>query len=111
MMQTEESFIRLNNDNIIELVRDQRNELINKLLFADSLKPFLKETFGVTEISQIKQEFIKRALKDLILSPVDLSHYSQIILEIKKSGSFVISSNNERLFYRDVVNSIPISFL
>ena len=105
-MQKEESFIRLTNDNIIELVRDQRNELIGKLLHTDGLNLFLKETFGVTEISQIKREFIKRALKELELSPIDLSHYSQIILEIRKTGSLLISSNNESLFYLDIKNSI-----
>ena len=105
-MQTEESFIRLTNDNIIELVRDRRNELIGKLLHTDGLNHFLKETFGVTEISLVKQEFIKRALKELELSPIDLSHYGQIILEIRKTGSLIISSNNERLFYLDIANSI-----
>jgi len=105
-MQKEESLIRLSNDYIIELVRDRRNELISKLLHREELNLFLKETFGVTEISQVKREFIKRALKELELSPVDLPRYGQIILEIRKTGSFIISSNNEKVFYLDMANSI-----
>lgn len=105
-MPTEESLVRLSGDDIIELVRDRRNDLISKLFHDDGLNLYLKETFNVTEVSQIKKEFIKRALKELNLTPVDLSHYGQIILEIRKTGSLVISSNNEKLFYQDIENSI-----
>ncbi|AYB32062.1 hypothetical protein [Chryseolinea soli] len=105
-MQAEESFIRLTNDNIIELVRERRNELITKLLDAAELNLFLKESFGITEVSLIKQEFIKRALKELELSPINLPHYGQIILEIRKTGSLTISSDNEKRFYLDIRNSI-----
>jgi len=105
-MPTEESFVRLSGDNIIELVRDRRNELIGNLLHDKALNLYLKETFNISEVSQIKQEFIKRALKELNLTPVDLSHYGQLILEIRKTGSLIISSNNEKLFYLDIENAI-----
>lgn len=105
-MPIEESFVRLSGDNIIELVRDRRNELISALLHDDALNLYLKETFNITEVSHIKQEFIKRALKELNSTSVDLSHYGQIILEIRKTGLLVISATNERLFYQDIENSI-----
>ena len=106
-MPTDESLVRLSGDNIIELIRERRNDLISKLLHDDELNLYLKETFDLPEeVSQIKREFIKRALKELNSVPIDLSHYGQIILEMRKSGSLVISSNNERLFYQDIENSI-----
>ena len=57
-MPTEESLVRLSGDDIIELVRDRRNELIRKLLHADELNLYLKEAYNISEVSPIKQEFI-----------------------------------------------------
>ena|SRR5688572_142596 len=105
-MPTDDSLVRLSGDNIIELIRERRSDLISKLLRDDELNAYLKETFDISEVSQIKREFIKRALKELNLTPVDLSHYGQIILEMRKSGSLVISSNNEKLFHREIERSI-----
>lgn len=105
-MPTEESLVRLSGDDIIEHVRDRRNELIRKLLHADTLNLYLKGAYNISEVSPIKQEFIWRALKELNLAPVDLSHYGQLILEIRKIGSIVVSSSNEKLFYQDIGNAI-----
>ena len=106
-MPTDESLVRLSGDNIIELIRERRNDLINKLLHDDELNLYLKETFDLSdEVSQVKREFIKRALKELNSVPIDLSHYWQIILEMRKSGALVVSSNNERLFYQEIENAI-----
>ncbi|HMG91393.1 MAG TPA: hypothetical protein VK589_15125 [Chryseolinea sp.] len=105
-MPTDESLVRLSGDNIIELVRERRSDLISKLLHDDELNLYVKETFNISEVSLIKREFIKRALKELNLTPIDLSHYGQIILEMRKSGSLVVSSNNEKLFYQEIENSI-----
>jgi hypothetical protein len=105
-MPIDESSVRLSGDDIIELVRDRRNELINKLFQNDALNFYLKWTYNISEISPIKEEFIKRALKELSLVPVDLSHYGQIILELRKTGDHIISSHNEKLFYLDIENTI-----
>jgi hypothetical protein len=105
-MPTDESLVRLSGDNIIELVRERRSDLISKLLHDDELNLYVKETFGISEVSRIKREFIKKALQELNLTPIDLSHYGQIILEMRKSGSLVVSSNNEKLFYQEIQHSI-----
>lgn len=94
-MPTDESLVRLSGDNIIELIREHRTDLINKLLHDEELNLYVKETFDISEVSRIKREFIKRALKELNLAPIDLIHYGQIILEMRKTGSLIISSNNE----------------
>jgi hypothetical protein len=105
-MQTDESLVRLSGDNIIELIRESRNDLITKLLNDDELNLYLKERFNISEVSLIKREFIKRGLKELNMSPVDLSHYGQIILDMRRTGSLVVSSNIERLFYQEIESSI-----
>ena len=105
-MPTDESLVRLSGDNIIELIRERRTDLISKLLQDDELNLYIREAFDVLEVSKIKREFIKRALKELNLTPIDLSHYGQIILEMRKTGSLVVSTNNERLFYHEIENSI-----
>jgi hypothetical protein len=70
-MPTDESLVRLTGDNIIELIRERRSDLINKLLHDDELNLYLKETFDLSEeVSQIKREFIKRALKELNSVPI-----------------------------------------
>jgi hypothetical protein len=105
-METEESIIRLSGENIIEMIRDNRNDVIQKLLDDKTLKLYLNEIHSLTEVSAIKIEFIKRSLKELILTPVDLSHYAQLLLEYRKSGAVFLSSSNEKLFYQEIEKTI-----
>ena len=83
-MPADESLVRLSGDNIIELTREHRNDLINKLLRDDELNLYLKETFSLSEeVSQIKREFIKRALKELNSEDVQqVDRTSSVALEI-----------------------------
>jgi hypothetical protein len=105
-MQTEESIIRLSGDNIIEMIRDNRNDIIQKLFNDAALRHYLHEVHMLTEVSTIKIEFIKRSLKELILTPVDLSHYAQLILEYRKTGSVVMSRHHQKLFYEEIEKTI-----
>lgn len=105
-MQNSESILSLSGDSIIEFVRDNRNEKINKLLVDHELQRFLNDRHGMKEVSTIKLEFIKRALKELSSAPLDLSHYSQAILEMRRTGAILISNSSERLFYLDIDKSI-----
>jgi hypothetical protein len=105
-MQTEESIIRSSGENIIEMIRDNRNDVIQKLLEDRALKLYLNEIHSLTEVSAIKIEFIKRSLKELILTPVDLSHYAQVILDYRKTGSVFLSSPHEKLFYQEIEKAI-----
>jgi len=105
-MQPEESIIRLSGENIIEMIRDNRNDVIQKLLNDEALKLYLQEIHFLPDVSAIKMEFIKRSLEELILTPVDLSHYTHLILEYRKTGSVFLSSNNEKLFYQEIEKTI-----
>ena len=105
-MKTDDSLLRLSNEDIIEHIHDTRNELVGKLMHEDHLKTFLKDHFSVEVNSRIKIEFIRRSLKELAGLPVDLSHYAQLILEIRKSGSMVVSKVSERYFVNDIERTL-----
>lgn len=105
-MTTEDSLLRLSNDDIIEYIHEMRNELAGKLMHEDFLKSFLKEHYQSELNSRIKIEFIRRSLKELAGSPVDLSHYSQLILEIRKSGSMSVSKSSDQFFIEDIQRTI-----
>jgi len=93
-------------EGIIRLIRDTRNTVIEKLLDDTFLRTYLEENHQLSAISAVKLEFIQRALKELYATPVDLVHYSQLILKIRKMDSMVISINTELVFYQDIERAI-----
>ncbi len=70
------------------------------------MKTFLKEHFNSEVTSRIKVGFIHRSLKEFARSPVDLSHYSRLILEIRKSGSMIVLKSSEQYFIDDIERTI-----
>lgn len=66
LMEKEESIIRLNGDQIIERVTDQRNELIRNLLSSDNLRSYLSKHHPMVSISQVRTEFIQKSLNGLM---------------------------------------------
>ena len=91
-------------ERIIDLVRKLRNDLIKDFLDERHLKDYLSNQFRIRELSTIKIEFIKRDLKELLIAPVNLNHYEQVITQIKTTDSAALSEHNEQLFYKEVEN-------
>ena len=89
-------------DRILELVRKLRNDLIKDFLDERHLKSYLSEHFRVTELSNIKVEFIKKDLKELLISPVNTVHYQPLIDQIQQTDSAGITETNEPLFYKEL---------
>jgi hypothetical protein len=89
-------------ERIIDLIRKLRNDLIKDFLDERHLKDYLQNQFRIRELSTIKIEFIKRDLKELLISPVNLDHYEPVISQIKTSDSAAIAESNEQLFYKEV---------
>lgn len=54
------------------------------------------------ELSNVKREFLKRDLKELLIAPVDLVHYSKLITYVKETGTFSLVERNLEFFYADV---------
>lgn len=104
MQASESKFTGLDVD-IINHIRETRNSLAKQFLLEETLKEYLAERYNLPAISPVKIEFIKRALQQLLIAPVDLEHYGRLFLEMKKSGTF-LSGNNEPLFYSDIGKAI-----
>ena len=89
-------------EGIIDLVRKLRNDLIKDFLDERHLKEYIALNFRVLEISNLKIEFIKRDLKELLISPVDTRHYEALIDQIRNTDSAALTEHNEKLFYREI---------
>lgn len=89
-------------DRILELVRKLRNDLIKDFLDERHLKEYLSKNFRVMELSNIKIEFIKKDLKELLISPVNKNHYQNLIGQIKETDSAGLTESNEPLFYAEL---------
>lgn len=92
------------NERILELVRKLRNDLIKDFLDERHLKEYLANQFRVNELSNIKIEFIKKDLKELLISPVNNNHYQGLIDQIRDTDSAAISETHSPLFYKEVEN-------
>lgn len=91
-------------ERILELVRKLRNDLIKDFLDERHLKDYVAQQFRVHELSNIKVEFIKKDLKELLISPVNMNHYQVLIDQIRETDSAAISETNEPLFYKELEN-------
>lgn len=99
--QETEKEVKISIERIIEIVREVRNGLINDFLRTDSLKVYFKEQYN-KELSQVKEEFLKRDLKSLADSSVDLSHYALLIKQMQEQTSASLTVQNQELFYREL---------
>lgn len=91
-------------ERILDLVRQLRNDLIKDFLDERHLKEYLSNQFRVRELSNVKIEFIKRDLKELLISPVNVNHYERLINEIRATDSAALADHNEQLFYKELEN-------
>ena len=91
-------------ENIIDLIRKLRNDLIKDFLDERFLMEYLAGKYNIQELSKVKMEFIRNALKVLLIVPVDVKHYGSIISLIKETGTASLSEGNEQLFYEEVDN-------
>ncbi len=73
-------------DKIIEELKQLRDNRVQALMRTPDLMNFLEEHYNTFAISPVKLEFIKRDLKTLLQSPLDLVHYSGLLRQIKESN-------------------------
>lgn len=89
-------------ENVIDLIRKLRNDLIKDFLDERNLMAYFEETFNRKELNSTKIEFIKKDLKELLIAPVDAKHYEDLIDQIKLTDTASLVENNEKLFYQEV---------
>jgi hypothetical protein len=82
---------------IISNIWEVRKNYITNLINEDMLLVYLEENFNTIAISHVKLEFIKRDLKELRDSSLDLVHYASIIRDTKILGSNSFTHENPLL--------------
>ena len=105
-MQTSKSKVGWSDEKIIDCIRETRNTAIKRLLEDNELKAYLSQTHKMSDISDVKFEFIKRSLQQLLISPVDLEHYGRVILEVRKSESSDVLKDHEQWFRTDIERAV-----
>lgn len=105
-MSMDEPIIRFSNEDIIELIREHRDEMIAALLKEPALRKFLFRQYKLADLSAKKTEFIRKALQELATRPVDLVHYAALILDIRKKEGSMISATWDFLFHQDIDRAI-----
>jgi len=102
----DQSTIFLTNQNkpidIIDVVRKLRNDLFKDFLDERVLITYVSAQFKITEISNVKMEFIKGELQRLLIAPVDLEWYKTVIEDFKRIGNTSPTEENEKLFYKEI---------
>lgn len=98
-----ENTSKLTMELIIDLVRTKRNELIKQMLRNDSFVDYFSNIFK-RDLSKIKTEFARRDLKEMLIHPVDLVHYSKLISEIKETNTSFLQSNDS--FFYEEINTV-----
>jgi hypothetical protein len=99
--ESKDSEAKLSIEKIIDLIRSVRNDLIKDLLNDHVLDDYYQQKFG-KPLSTVKREFFKRDLRELLITPVDLVHYSKFITHIKETGTASLARKNSEFFYSDV---------
>jgi hypothetical protein len=101
-IDSQKDVVPLSVDRVIDLIRIIRNDLVKDLLHDDYYLAALYESKYAKPLSNIKREFMKRDLKEMLISPVDLVHYAGLITHVRNTGTFALEEKNSVFFYRDV---------
>jgi hypothetical protein len=103
-MSTQPSITQLKwtDEIIIDLIRKVRNDLIKDFLDERFLHHYVDTNYKIKGLSQIKVEFIKSNLKELLITPVDVVHYQVIIDQIREKDTASLSEGNEIFFYKEI---------
>jgi hypothetical protein len=88
-------------EGILDLIRKLRNDLIKDFLDEGNLHTYFREQYK-RELTAVKVEFIKKDLKELLITPVDVPHYATLITQIQDTGTASLEAGNDRLFYHEV---------
>jgi hypothetical protein len=92
--------LKLSMEVIIDRIRSHRDDLIRDLLKDGKIQSYFS-TIHQKNISPVRIEFIRRELKTLSTTPVDLIHYAALIKDIRKNRNFESFGDNQ-IFYDEV---------
>jgi hypothetical protein len=94
--------IKKDHENNIDLIQKIRNDLVKDFLDERYLKEYLSDHYHVRELSNIKVEFIKKELKELLQVPLDQSHYDSLLTRLKATDATSLADGDDQLFYAEI---------
>ncbi|HZX75390.1 MAG TPA: hypothetical protein VFE57_13265 [Cyclobacteriaceae bacterium] len=80
---------------VIQNIKSARDQSLSRLQKDSVLQRFLEEHYAIFGLSTIRTEFLKRDLKELRDSSLDLVHYSSLIKELKEGNVLVVDQNHK----------------
>jgi hypothetical protein len=98
----EDTTLRHDAVDIIDVIRKLRNDLIKDFLDERNMIAYLSQQFRIMELSNVKLEFIKSELKQLLIAPVNTTWYKPVIDDFHRTGSAALTEGNEKLFYKEI---------
>jgi hypothetical protein len=101
LISKSDSLTGLSVEKIIELIRSIRNDLVKEFLNDEFLNNYFQEQYN-KPLSKIKREFLKRDLRELLDTPVDLVHYAGLINHIRETGTVFLADRNSDYFYDEL---------
>src|SRR5687768_16916188 len=96
--------LRWTDQNILDLIRKLRNDLIKDFLDERYMQAYVLDRYNIHTLAAIRIEFIKQDLKRLLIAPVDAVHYSALIGHIRETDTVSLAEGNEKLFYNEIDN-------
>ncbi|MEJ1242436.1 hypothetical protein WBG78_30080 [Chryseolinea sp. T2] len=89
-------------DSDVELIRKLRDDLVKDFLDERYLKEFIFENYNVRELPNVKLEFLRKELKELLQSSLDVQHYEPILSFLRETGSATLADGQDELFFNDI---------
>ena len=89
-------------ENSVDLVKKLRSDLLKDFLDERYLKEYISKKFNVRELSNVKIEFIKKGLKELLQEPIDLTKYEGILSNIKETEGDSLADGDDQIFYTEI---------
>ncbi|MGC3947101.1 MAG: hypothetical protein QM762_21715 [Chryseolinea sp.] len=89
-------------DNDVDLIRKLRDDLVKDFLDERYLKEFIFENYNVRELPNVKLEFLRKELKELLQSSLDVQHYEPILSFLRETGSDTLADGQDELFFNDI---------
>lgn len=94
--------IKNSQENNIDLIQKIRNDLVKDFLDERFLKEYLATHYHVRELSNVKVEFIKKELKDLLQVPLDTVHYDALLTRLNDTDATTLADGDDQLFYAEI---------
>jgi hypothetical protein len=86
----------------IELIAKSRDKILRGLMEDHNLRIYFAERGALSKLSNVKIEFVKKDLKEAILSPLNMSIYGDLLGELKNGESINYNVLNHRSFYKEI---------